>query len=499
MEYIISVFNFTNLYALIIGVVVGLIIGALPGMGAYTGVALLIPLTFVMTPTSSLLMLTALYTAGIYGGSLTAILLYVPGTSASAVTAIEGYEFTKRGRPMEAIQMATFASVTGGLISGVLLLLVAPPLSQVSLAFGPPEYFLLAVFGLTAVGSIASGKVVKGLISGFIGLFLSTIGIDLNSGYPRYTFGISGLEGGIDVVSAVIGLFALSQVLILSEDPFKKAVSTIKKVGWNVFPNFSQIKKVGFFTFLRSYIIGIFIGLLPAAGANVAQWISYAEARRVGKPEDNFGKGSLKGIAAAEAANNATTGSSLVPLFVFGIPGSVTAAILLGALMIHGLTPGITLFTRQAHIVYPVIWGFIFANVIMAGFAILFVRQVANFVRLPRGILIPLIVTLCVVGVYAKTNSFFQIWVMSLFGLMGYGMRKTDFSPAAVLLGLILGPICESGFRSTLNMADTFLVFYLVRRPISLGLLALTIIVVLFIVRREIRESRLKKQAKEKV
>lgn len=493
LNYILAVFSLGNISALSIGVLVGLIIGALPGLGAYVGIALLIPLTFVMDPTSSLLLLTGLYTAGIYGGSITAVLLRVPGTSASAATAIDGYILSERGKPRASVGMATFASVTGGIFSGIVLLTLAPLLAKVATMFGPPEYFLMAIFGLTAIGSIATRNVLKGLISGFAGLFLSTIGIDLHSGFFRFSFGYPYLEGGLGLVPAMIGLFAFSQALVLCENPETGVIPRgIEKISWNIWPRMDEIKQVGLITFVRSYIIGTLVGILPGAGANIAQWISYGEAKRCEIQDPESDGALLRGVASAEAANNATTGASLVPLFVFGIPGSESAAILLGALMIHGLVPGMRLFTKQADIIYPVFWGFILANILMAVFASILARAMINVVRVPKGILVPCILSLCVVGAFAITNSFFYVWVMTAFGILGYAMRKTNFVPAAMLLGVILGPIAEDGFRSSLTMADTFILFYFFKRPLSLVILALIVAVIIFVIRREIRRGRQK-------
>jgi putative tricarboxylic transport membrane protein len=493
-NHVLTVFSFGNLGAMCTGVIVGLIIGALPGLGAYVGIALLIPLTFGMDPTASILLLCGLYAAGIYGGSLTAVLLRVPGTSASAATAIDGYELSVRGKPRAAVGMATFSSVTGGVFSGVMLLTLAPLLAKVAIMFGPPEYFLMAIFGLTAIGSISSGNILRGLISGFAGLFFSTIGIDLNSGFFRFTFGFHPLEAGLGLVPAMIGLFAFSQALVLSEDPEKGVIpGKIEKIGWNIWPHFSEIREVGLVTFLRSYLIGTVVGVLPGAGANIAQWISYGEAKRAERGDGKSDGALLRGVASAEAANNATTGSSLVPLFVFGIPGSESAAILLGALMIHGLVPGMRLFTKQADIVYPIFWGFILANILMAVFASILSRVMINVVRVPKAILIPCILSLCVIGSYTITNSMFEVWVMTSFGILGYLMRKTNFVPAAMLLGIILGPIAEQGFRSSLIMADSFLLFYFMKRPISLAILVLIAAVMFYVIRREIKTGHIKK------
>jgi putative tricarboxylic transport membrane protein len=494
LNHILIVFSLGNLGALCIGVIVGLIIGALPGLGAYVGIALLIPLTFVMDPTPSILLLCGLYAAGIYGGSIVAVLLRVPGTSASAATAIDGYELSVRGKPRAAVGMATFSSVTGGVFSGIILLTLAPLLAKIATMFGPPEYFLMAIFGLTAIGSISTGNILKGLISGFAGLFFSTVGIDLHSGFFRFSFGYYALEAGLGLVPAMIGLFAFSQALVLSEDPEKGVIpGGIEKVSWNIWPRFGEIREVGLVTFVRSYIIGTVVGLLPGAGANIAQWISYGEAKRSEKGDLDSDGSLLRGVASAESANNATTGSSLVPLFVFGIPGSESAAILLGALMIHGLVPGMRMFTKQADIVYPIFWGFILANILMAVFASFLSRVMINVVRVPKAILIPCILSLCVIGAYTITNSIFQVWVMTGFGILGYLMRKTNFVPAAMLLGIILGPIAEDGFRSSLTMADTFLLFYFIKRPLSLTILAMIAAVIVFVIRREIKRGRAEK------
>ena len=495
-EHFLATFSFGNLWALSIGVTVGLIIGALPGLGAYVGIALLIPLTFVMDPAPSLLMLTGLYAAGIYGGSIIAVLLRVPGTSASAATCIDGFQLCQKGKPRAAVGMATFASVTGGVFSGIVLLTLAPLLAQVATLFGPPEYFLMAIFGLTAIGSIATGNVIKGLISGGAGLFLSTVGMDLNSGFFRFTFEFSHLEAGLGLVPAMIGLFAFSQALVLSENPKSGVVpGGVEKISWNIWPRLSEIKKVGWVTFLRSYLIGTIVGVLPGAGANIAQWISYGEAKRSEKEPPDSEAALLRGVASAEASNNATTGSSLVPLFVFGIPGSESAAILLGALMIHGLVPGMRLFSQQAEIIYPVFWGFILANILMAVFASLLTRLLINVIRVPKGILVPCIMSLCVLGAFAISNSFFHVWVMTGFGILGYAMRKTNFVPAAMLLGIILGPIAEDGFRSSLTLADGFVLFFMLERPISLAIICLILAVAVFVARREWSRYRKAKMA----
>ena len=426
LPYLINAISAQNTFAMLLGVIVGLVIGAIPGLNPPMAIALMIPLSFNMAPETALIMLVSCFAAGIYGGSFSAILMRAPGTSASAASAIEGYELTKRGKAIEAIRISTFASVAGGLISGIALMLLAPPLARISLLFGPSEYFLVALLGLTAIASVTFGSVLRGLISGLLGLFLSTIAIDQYSGFPRYTFGIIGLESGLDIMPAIIGLFAFAQGLELCEGEPTRTISGVKKLSWNIWPKLSEILHVKW-SLVRGWIIGLIMGVIPAAGGSVAQWIAYAEEIRRAKPGDHFGKGELKGLAATEGSNNGVTGTSLVPMFVLGIPGGISAAVILGALMIHGLQPGMRLFKNSPQVIYTIMWGFIFANVIMGFIAIFLARTMAYLTLFPRGIIGPLILIFSVIGVYAGSNNIYDLWIMFGFGILGYIMIKTNF------------------------------------------------------------------------
>lgn len=473
LSFAIGVLTPLNVLAIFIGVLLGLVVGALPGLTANLGVALLLPITASIDPTAGLLMLLSLYTAAIYGGSFTAVLLHAPGTSASAATAIEGFVLTQRGEANKAIRISTFASVVGGVASGIALLLFAPPLSRLALRFGPAEYFLLAVFGLTIIGSLSAGNLIKGLIAGAAGLFLSTVGMDLESGFPRYTFGSFALQSGISFVPAVIGLFSLSQALLMCETPNRTIQPPVAVADpWRFLPTPGEVREIAV-TLLRSSGLGIFIGILPGAGADIGSWVSYNEAKRFARDKSQFGKGSIVGIAASESGNNAVTGSSLIPLLTLGIPGSTTAAILLGALMVHGLQPGQALFVRQAHIIYPTIFGFILANIIMGLVGMTLGRFITRMTRLPNAALIATIFTLSIVGTYSLGNDFADVVTMMAFGLIGYLMRKTGFHPAPLILGLILGPIAETGFRQSVTLADGSLMGYILRSPISVVLAVL--------------------------
>jgi putative tricarboxylic transport membrane protein len=491
LGYAADVFTLGTLAAMMIGVFAGMVIGALPGLTANLGVALLLPITFSMDVTAALVMLMSLYTTAIYAGSFPAILLHTPGTSASAATAIDGFVLTQRGEFNKALRVATFSSVFGGVASALALLLIAPPLSLLSLRFGPAEYLMLAVFGLTIIGTLASGNMVKGLLAGALGLLLSTVGLDLDTGFPRYAFGISDLASGISFVPVVIGLFSVSQAFLMCED----AQSKIQRVDlatperWRFFPTWAEIHSLRY-TLGRSSIIGVFVGILPGAGADVGSWVAYNEARRFSKNKEEFGNGSIHGISASESANNAVTGSSLVPLLTLGIPGSATAALLLGALIVHGLVPGRTLFTDNAEITYTVIFAFLLANIVMGFVGMSIGRYMSLITGLPNAVLIPVILMLSVVGAYSLGNNMFDVYTMLAAGVVGYAMRKAGFSPAPLILGLILGPIAETGYRQSLTLSGGDVVTYVLSQPIALVITILTVLSLASAVILEFRTRR---------
>lgn len=493
LPYLINAISGQNVFAMLLGVIVGLVVGAIPGLNPPMAIALMIPLSFNMPPETALILLVSCFAAGIYGGSFSAILMRAPGTSASAASAIEGYEMTKRGKAIQAIRISTFASVVGGLISGIVLLLLAPPLARISLLFGPSEYFLVALLGLTAIASVSFGSVIRGLISGLLGLFLSTVAIDTYSGFPRYTFGIVGLESGLDIMPAIIGLFAFAQGLELTEGEVTATISGVKKLSWNIWPKLSEILYVKW-SLMRGWIIGLIMGVIPAAGGSVAQWIAYAEEIRRAKPGDQFGKGEMKGLAATEGSNNGVTGTSLVPMFVLGIPGGISAAVILGALMIHGLQPGMRLFKNSPQVIYTIMWGFIFANIAMGFIAVFLARTMAYLTLFPRGLIGPLILIFSVIGVYAGSNNIYDVWFMFGFGLLGYLMNKHRFSPAGTLLGIILGPICENGFRDMIIVSHGSPISFVLTRPISVGLLVGIVLALYFSLRPKPWQKELEKE-----
>ena len=479
LGYLVNAVSPDNFLAMLLGVVIGLVIGAIPGLSPPMAIALLIPVSFHMAPDTALILLVSCFAAGIYGGSFSAILLRAPGTSASAASAIEGYEMTKRGRAIQAIRISTFASVVGGLISGFVLLLLAPPLATVSLMFGPSEYFLVAILGLTAIASVAFGSVLKGLLSGLLGLFLSTFGIDAYSGFPRYTFDMITLESGIGIMPAIIGLFAFAQGMELSEGEATTNISGEKALSWNIWPRPSEIFHVRW-SLLRGWVTGLVMGIIPAAGGSIAQWVAYAWEIRRAKPGDQFGKGEVKGLAATEGSNNGVTGTSLIPMFVLGIPGGISAAVILGALMIHGLQPGTRLFKNNPEVIYTIMWGFIVANVVMGFVAVFLARAMAYLTLIPRGIIGPLIIIFSIIGTYAGTNNVDDVWLMIAFGVLGYFMVRHNYSPAGVLLGLILGPIAENGLRDMLVVSYGAPISFILTRPISVVILVMILMALYF-------------------
>lgn len=491
MEYIHELFSYAlgmasadMLLMLFLGTAIGLVIGAIPGLSPPMAIALMIPVSFNLPAEQALVLMVSCYAAGIYGGSFSAILLRAPGTSASAASAIEGFELTRRGKAIQAIRVSTFASVVGGIISGLVLLFLAPPLAQVALLFGPSEYFLIAILGLTAIASVSFGSLNKGLISGCVGLFLATVGIDIYSGFPRFSAGITPLQSGIGILPVIIGLFAFAQGLELAEAEAHDTVAGVKKLSWNIWPRGSEIWMLRW-PLIRGWACGLILGIIPAAGASVAQWIAYAWEIQRAKPGDQFGRGEIKGLAATEGSNNGSTGTSLIPMFVLGVPGGISAAVILGALIIHGLQPGFRLFANNPEVVFTVMWGFIFANILMGVLAIFMARAMAYLTIMPKGLLGPLIIIFSIIGTYTNSNNFYDVIIMMGFGVMGYLMYKFDFSAAAVLLGIILGPIAENGLRDLMVVSHGSPVSFTLERPISLAIIALIAAVLFYSARQQ--------------
>lgn len=461
-----------NLLAALLSVTIGIIIGALPGLSAAMGVALLIPITFGMSPSTGLITLAGVYCGAIFGGSISAILIRTPGTPAAAATAIDGYELTLKGKAGKALGTAVIASFIGGILSSISLYLFAPTLATLALKFGPAEYFWLSIFGLTIIAGASTKSITKGLLSGAIGLMISTIGMDPMLGEARFTFGIPSLLSGVPFTASLIGLFSMSQVLILAEKKIKESGSFID-FDDKILLSKKELKQI-LPTTLRSTVIGNIIGILPGAGASIAAFIGYNEAKRFSKNKEEFGHGSIEGIAGAEAANNAVTGGSLIPTFTLGIPGESVTAVLLGGLLIQGLQPGPDLFTQHGAITYTFFAGFIVVNIFMLILGLTGSKIFAKISRVPDNYLIPIIFSLSVIGSYAIHNQMVDVAIMFVFGFIGYLVNKFELNSASIVLALILGPIGEAGLRRSiiLNHGSISILF---KSPVSIVLIILTI------------------------
>lgn len=454
-----------------VGLLVGIIFGSLPGLTTIMGVTLALPFTFNMPPTTGIGMLLGVYCGGVYGGSITAILIRTPGTPASAATLNDGFELTKKGHALKAMQMALFASVISGIISALMLLFIAPQLAKVALKFGSAEYFALAVFGLSVVIAVNS-SILKGIAAACIGMMIKVIGLDPIDGLDRFTFDSLDLSGGIELVPALIGLFAMSEILRRIDDlrqTGKLSVPSSTGSGLTVAEFLPSLK-----TIIKSSFIGTFIGAVPGTGAVTSSFLSYTEAKRSSKNPDEFGKGSLEGIAASEAGNNGITGATLIPMLTLGIPGDIIAAILLGALMVHGLIPGPKLFENHATEVYGLIFSLFIINILMIFHALTYIKMYKNVMKINPYLFTSILFIFCVSGCYAVNNSLFDIQVMMVFGIIGFILPKFDYPLTPLLMGIVLGPIAESSFRQALTISKgSYSIF--INQPISAVILAVSI------------------------
>lgn len=468
------------------GTALGTIFGSLPGLTAAMGVALLIPLSFGLPTVEAFSLLLGMYCGAIYGGCISAILVGTPGTVAAAATVLEGPKLTAKGQSLKALEMATWGSFFGGTFSGIALLTCAPLLAMAAMRFGAPEYFALAMFALTVVATFSSGNVVKGLAAASFGLFLSSIGIDQISGDFRNTFDIPELFNGIPLVPALVGLFAVSQILLSLEDVFRGQSGIVK---------YGELSRKGLslrellaqkFNMLRSAIIGVIIGIIPATGASAACFIAYGEAKRHSATPEAFGTGTLEGIAATESSNNAVTGGALIPMMVLGVPGDVLTALLLGALMIQGLAPGPLLFSEHGDVVSGIFGSFFVAQAAMLVIGLFAIRIAGKIVHVPTPILMPIVLVLCTVGSFATNNATFDLWIAAAFGFLGYLMIKGGFPQPPLLLALILGPIAESNFRRALSISRNDLSIF-ITSPIACAILAISLLIVLRTIWEEAR------------
>ena len=461
-----------QLLAIAVGVAAGILVGAMPGLSPSMGVALLVPFTYRMNPLTALVLLLAVYQAANYGGSITAVTINTPGTPSAVATAWDGFPLTRQGKCGWALGISLVGSSLGGLIGILILIAFAQPLAAIAVKLHPAEYFCLAVLGLTTVASLGGKNWAKAFIAALFGLLLATIGIDPISGTKRYTFGAIRLFDGFDLIPAMIGLFALSEIFMRFEEegiPRNVAKGEIsKKDLWPSIRDYWKLKRV----MLQSSIIGTFIGIFPGAGSTIASFLAYDAAKRTSKHPETFGQGNPEGVMASEAANNASVGGAMVPLLTLGIPGSSSTAVLIGALMIHDLVPGPMLFQTNPALVYGMFASMFIAIVVLFAMGTLGARLWIKVTRIPPGILLPMILAVAVMGSFAVNNSMFDVAVCIGFGVLGWVMRRYGFPVAPVVLGLVLGKLAEANFRRAVIMGG-YGVFF--TRPASLVLLIVSV------------------------
>jgi putative tricarboxylic transport membrane protein len=434
------------------------------------GVALLVPFTYAMSPTLALILLISIYISANYGGSITAVTINAPGTPSAVVTSFDGYELTKQNKPGMGLGVSLISSTVGGFIGTIILILFSVQLAKIAVKFHPAEYFALAVFGLTTVATLGGRNWLKAFIAAIFGLLINTIGIDPISGVSRFTFGSVNLYDGFSLIPALIGLFALSEVFKqIEEQNFKSKKIDLGKTRWPSFLEYWKLK----FTILRSSILGTIIGIFPGAGATIAAFISYDVSKRTSKEPEKFGKGSLEGVASAEAANSSSVGGALVPLLTLGIPGSASTAVLIGALMIHDLTPGPQLFNNNPEIIYGIFASLLLANVVLLILGLFGSKLWVKVTVVPKKILYPMIFTVSIIGSFAVRYSFFDIIACLGFGIFGWLLRRNNYPVAPIVLGIVLGNIAETNFRRAVMMGG-YKIF--LARPVSLILLILAII-----------------------
>ena len=474
-----NVFALTNFAAVIIGVLAGIVVGAMPGLSATMAISVLVPFTFGLEPLVALGLMAGIYNGAMYGGAIPAVLLRIPGTPAAVATTFDGYPMAQKGEGGFALQVAVVSSALGGIASAFALMLLAPPLSKVTLLFGPSEVFWVAVFGLASIIFLLGGNPIKGLISACFGVFVSVVGSDPIYGNDRFTFGALELLDGINIVILLVSLYALPPVIDLLETPLKTDGVTGAKLGTqSMWKAMSRMK--GFWkTWLRGSFIGIWIGILPGAGGSMAAFMSYNEARRGSKTPDTWGNGEPEGVAAAETANNADTASALIPALTLGIPGTAVAAVMLGGLLVHGLQPGPMLFRENPDVVFGFMWQFLFGAILLIFLGgSLATNSFARLLNLPRPLLGSVIIVLMLIGVYSIHGRMFDVYMMLGFGAIGWIMDKLKFPLPPVVLGLILGSFAEENLRLALRIGrgDWGVLF---QNTTSLILVALTVAVVI--------------------
>ncbi|OPY66979.1 MAG: Tripartite tricarboxylate transporter TctA family protein [Syntrophorhabdus sp. PtaU1.Bin050] len=458
-----QVFELSNLFWCFMGCFIGTLVGVLPGIGPVGAMSILLPATLGLPPATSIMMLAGIFYGAMYGGDRASILVNIPGEAASVITCLDGYQMAKKGRAGAALGMSAFGSFLGGTAAVVALMFLVFPLADAALKFGPPEFFALICLSLIALTFLSSGSFVKAMMMIFVGLVLGTIGIDQTSGVPRFCFGCSALLDGIGVVPVAMGLFGIAEVMAVILAPEETQVVDAKIQG--VFPTWKDWKRC-FAPITRGSVIGFLLGILPGAGVIMATFMSYTLEKKISKHPEEFGHGAIEGVAAPEAANNAGAGGAFVPLLALGIPPNITMGLLLGALIVHGITPGPLLLSQHPEIFWGVIASMYIGNVMLLILNVPFVGLWAKVLKVPSRILMPVILLCCLVGAYATNSNSADIIMMVIFGVVGYLLRKYKYDLAPLVLAMLLGPMLESNFRGSLIIGDgNFLIF--LQRPIS--------------------------------
>jgi putative tricarboxylic transport membrane protein len=466
-----------NLMIIIASVTMGITVGALPGLTATMACALLVPLTFGFPTVQSFLSLTGIYCGAVYGGSISAILLGIPGTPAAAATIFDGYMLAKKGFAGQALGMACIASSIGGLISALIMTFLSPQIARISLLFGPAEYFGIAFFALSILTLLSGKSLLKGFTTIFLGLLCTTIGIEPITGGPRFTLGYEALTAGLDLIPVAIGLFGFAQVFDDVMAIFQSTARRERQIIKDIVPNWNMLKRMARIIF-KSTFIGTAIGIIPGIGPETASFVGYAEAKRTSKNPELFGTGIMEGVVAPEAGNNGVTGGAMIPMMTLGVPGDAPTAILLGGFMLHGLPVGPMLFRDHLNIVYPIFVGFIVTNIFMGIIGLSLARFFARVLDIPRSILMPTICVFCFIGSYANRLSLLDVGVSIFFGVIGFFMRRYDFPLSPMLVSIILGPMLEMNMANALTIGNgSFKIFF--TTPIGAIFIGLSIITIL--------------------
>ena len=482
----------SNLMWVTIGGLLGTIIGMLPGLGPATGVAVLLPLTYTMAPTAALITMCGVYYGAMFGGSRSSILINTPGCGAAIAATFDGYPMAQNGRAEAALAMSAIASFIGGIIAAIIMVFVAQPVARFGLRFGPAEYFLLMVFALSATASMSKGNLMKGFISLLLGLMVSTVGIDAQSGVQRFTFGIMELQGGIDFLVVIIAMYALGEVFgtfkVIKEG--KKKMQTKFGRIWITRDDWKKSWK----PILRSTPIGFFVGALPGAGATMASLMAYNNEKQLSKNPDSFGKGDIVGLAAPEAANNAASVGALIPMMTLGIPGSGTTAVMMGALLMLGLQPGPMLFQQHPQVAWGLIASMFIGNIILAFINIPLAGVLVRLLAIPPRILYPVVMALAFVGTYAIAHTVISFYILVIFGLVGYFMHKAGIPTAPLILAVIVGNKMEQSFRQALTISNGSPAIFF-KSSVALALIVLTVLSLLYpVVQSKLRARQMQKE-----